>query len=49
VAATALTTLDGQAVFCVVWSNDPTLVAGNVFRLRHGSRSHDACPIGGVS
>jgi hypothetical protein len=49
VAAAALTTLEGQAVFRIVWSNDPMLLAGDVFRLRHGSRSHSACPIGGLS
>jgi hypothetical protein len=49
VAAAALTTLYGQATFRIVSSNDPVLVAANVFRLRYGSRSHGALPIGGLS
>jgi hypothetical protein len=49
VAAAALTTLYGQAMFRIVSSNDPVLVAGDVFPLRHGSRSHVALPIGALS
>ncbi|BAI99065.1 hypothetical protein Sj15T_10640 [Sphingobium sp. TA15] len=39
-AAAALTTLDGQAVFRIIGSEDSRLPLGEIFRLRRGTRAH---------
>ena len=40
VAAAALTTLDQQAVFRLLWSTEPSLPESDLFRLGRGSRAH---------
>jgi hypothetical protein len=41
VAAAALTTFEGQAIFQILRSDDADMPQGEIFRLRRGSRSHE--------